>query len=388
MEPRFGHDFSQMRVHSAASPMVQTKLAVSQPGDVYEQEADRVAEQVMRMPGSTLQRACASCAAGGAPCPRCAGEKKELVQRSTGNLKLETGNSNTSVPDNFLHSLGPGQPLDASTRAFFEPRFGHDFSQVRIHADSKAAESARSVNALAFTVGRDVVFGAGQYAPETSTGQRLLAHELTHTVQQRPQSAQRPTPSNQVQRQGKDADSLPVVRSTVLKAPPIFQQVALTCWAAAISSWLLVKGIVKQGFSDKFLIDHYKGTSCVDESGALVGEDATEDVFAEWRLAIDMGAEIQQDKLNAATVEQRLLRHGHFILATGSGTLHAIVVYGIEVHSADDPLAYSLLVMDPLLGVTERKHHMFFDYPVRVAVGLPKSGGPAPCRRGAGSRSP
>jgi len=78
----------------------------------------------------------------------------------------------------------PGQPLDAATRAFMEPRFGHDFSQVRIHTDAKAAESARAVNALAYTVGRDVVFGAGRYAPGTSEGDKLIAHELTHVAQQ------------------------------------------------------------------------------------------------------------------------------------------------------------------------------------------------------------
>ena len=78
----------------------------------------------------------------------------------------------------------PGQPLDESTRAFFEPRFGHDFSRVRIHADSRAAESANAVQALAYTVGRNLVFGASQYAPGTAAGNSLLAHELTHVVQQ------------------------------------------------------------------------------------------------------------------------------------------------------------------------------------------------------------
>jgi hypothetical protein len=78
-----------------------------------------------------------------------------------------------------------GQPLDAATRAFMEPRFDHDFSQVRVHTDARAAESARAVDALAYTVGRGVVFGAGRYAPETQIGKVLLAHELTHIVQQR-----------------------------------------------------------------------------------------------------------------------------------------------------------------------------------------------------------
>lgn len=78
----------------------------------------------------------------------------------------------------------PGQPLDAQTRAFMEPRFGHDFSNVRVHTDENAAESARAVDALAYTVGHNVVFGAGQYAPNTGVGRRLLAHELTHVAQQ------------------------------------------------------------------------------------------------------------------------------------------------------------------------------------------------------------
>jgi hypothetical protein len=77
----------------------------------------------------------------------------------------------------------PGQPLDAGTRSFFEPRFGHDFSRVRVHADSKATQSAEAVHALAYTVGPSMVFAAGQYAPQSEGGRRLLAHELAHVVQ-------------------------------------------------------------------------------------------------------------------------------------------------------------------------------------------------------------
>lgn len=159
---------------------IQTKLAVSQPGDVYEQEADRVAEQVMRMPAPALQRTCASCSSGGSTCPECEAEKESLVQRRAEHVS-ETGGS---VPDSFLHDLGPGQPLDTATRDFVEPRFGHDFSNVRVYTDRRAAESAQAVNALAYTVGHNVVFGQGQYAPETTVGKRLLAHELTHMLQQ------------------------------------------------------------------------------------------------------------------------------------------------------------------------------------------------------------
>lgn len=87
-----------------------------------------------------------------------------------------------SIVNDVLNSSG--NPLERSTLTFMEPRFGHDFSQVRIHADAKAASSARAVNALAFTVGHDIVFGKEQYAPHTVNGQKLLAHELTHVVQQ------------------------------------------------------------------------------------------------------------------------------------------------------------------------------------------------------------
>ena len=104
-----------------------------------------------------------------------------LLQR-----KRAGGDGPETVPPIVNEVLrSPGQPLDAQMRAFFEPRFGHDFSRVRVHTDAKAAESARTVNALAYTFGENVVFGSGQLRLETHAGQRLLAHELAHVVQQR-----------------------------------------------------------------------------------------------------------------------------------------------------------------------------------------------------------
>jgi len=112
-----------------------------------------------------------------------------IVQRSS--ARSDTGSMEAApVVSDVLSSAG--QPLDPATREFFAVRFGHDFANVRVHADAKAAESARSVNALAYTVGRDVVFGAGQYAPGTRAGQQLLAHELTHVVQQNGASGRAP----------------------------------------------------------------------------------------------------------------------------------------------------------------------------------------------------
>ncbi len=92
----------------------------------------------------------------------------------------------THAFESRIRSLrGGGQPLAKTTRDFFKPRFGADFSQVRVHTDSRAAELAKAVNARAFTVGQDVAFGAGQYSPTTTEGKKLLAHELTHTIQQK-----------------------------------------------------------------------------------------------------------------------------------------------------------------------------------------------------------
>ena len=87
-----------------------------------------------------------------------------------------------SVVNEVLSS--PGQPLDASTRAFMEPRFGRDFEEVRIHTGTKATELAKAVAAMAYTVGQDIIFAAGQYNPTSHEGRHLLAHELAHTIQQ------------------------------------------------------------------------------------------------------------------------------------------------------------------------------------------------------------
>lgn len=146
---------------------LQTKLRNNEPGDEYEQESDRVAEQVMRMAEPERHRTEA---------PRV-----PLVQRRVNGSHADVGDA-PSIVHEVLSS--PGEPLDAATRAFFEPRFAHDLRHVRIHSDLRAAQSARSVNARAYTVGRDVILGAGEYAPKTGDGQRLLAHELTHVAQQ------------------------------------------------------------------------------------------------------------------------------------------------------------------------------------------------------------
>jgi hypothetical protein len=137
--------------------------------------------------GALLQR---KCACGGTPgptgeCEPCRKKRASQTLQRAVDHPSSTKRYSSDVPpivDEVLSS--PGRPLDASTRAFMEPRFGHDFSGVRVHADARAAESAQAVNSIAYTVGRDVVFGSQQYSPSSPSGRRLLAHELTHTLQQ------------------------------------------------------------------------------------------------------------------------------------------------------------------------------------------------------------
>ncbi|MGA3398713.1 MAG: DUF4157 domain-containing protein [Acetobacteraceae bacterium] len=161
---------------------VQTKLEVGDVDDPLEHEADRVADHVMRMPVQHLQRACAACGDG-------SGAGKDEEDKPKIHRVAEGGTAKAEAPDSIVAALGTGRPLEPGLRNFFEPRFGVDFSAVRVHADAGADAAARSVHALAFTLGRDVVFRADQYAPHAETGRRLLAHELTHVVQQRGSAA-------------------------------------------------------------------------------------------------------------------------------------------------------------------------------------------------------
>jgi len=132
------------------------------------------------VPSGFLQRkcACGSHSTAGGECEACKKNRLALQRKALGSA----GSHVPSIVHEVLRS--PGSGLDADTRAFFEPRFGQDLSGIRVHADARAAESTRAVDALAYTVGSDVVFGNGQYAPQTAAGRHLLAHEITHTLQQ------------------------------------------------------------------------------------------------------------------------------------------------------------------------------------------------------------
>ena len=181
---RFAHDFSEIPIHASEAKAIQTKLVINRPGDSYEQEADRVSEQIMRMPEPRVQR---KCACGGTPgptgeCEEC-GKKRLSLQRMSLNVAGPVaGGFALPIVHDVLRS--PARSLDPQTRAFMEPHFGHDFSRVRIHADPGASRAADAVQAQAFTVGSDIVFGRGKFEPSTPAGRKLVTHELTHVVQQ------------------------------------------------------------------------------------------------------------------------------------------------------------------------------------------------------------
>lgn len=215
--PRSKINFANISINN-----IQAKLKISQPNDVYEKEADSVAEQVMRISpklfpltnadekvqgrcgsckedeektkrkasllsestpeqNETLQRKCTCGTASGmaGECEECHKKRGVLQRRSVSQTE------NIEAPS-IVHEVlrSPGQPLDTETRAFMEQRFGYDFRSVRVHTSTQAAESARQLQALAFTVKDHIVFAEGRYVPRTTEGQRLLAHELSHTLQQ------------------------------------------------------------------------------------------------------------------------------------------------------------------------------------------------------------
>jgi len=162
---------------------VQPKLTVNEPGDRYEQEADQVADQVMSTSGDgripRVSRVDSVASMAQRKCTQC-----EEEEHKDGKGGESEGEIDGHTAQGIRAMQGRGSPLPEATRSFFAPRFGHDFANVRIHADSRAADAARSIQARAFTFGQNIAFGAGEYAPESQAGRRLLAHELTHTLQQ------------------------------------------------------------------------------------------------------------------------------------------------------------------------------------------------------------
>lgn len=168
-------DFSQIPAFSRHFPILQPKLTIGRPNDKYEQEADRVAEKVMRMP-TTLEYP-----------HHPTSQKRNLIHRKTEG-ESRGGTANSALTSRLYQSKGSGYPLDQSTRSVMESRLGQDFSQIRIHTDDSAVQMSQGLRAKAFTYGADIYFNKGQYNPYTQAGKHLLTHELVHTLQQQPEA--------------------------------------------------------------------------------------------------------------------------------------------------------------------------------------------------------
>jgi hypothetical protein len=190
---------------------VQTKLTIGAVDDPLEREADRVAAQVMVASPPEVRRKCAACA------PE---ERAEALQQKQASLAESATREAPPIVHEVLRS--PGQPLDAATRNFFEPRLAHEFSHVRVHSDVHAAESAQAVGARAYTRGEHVVFNSGQFMPQTLEGRKLLAHELTHTIQQAPHAKRLPevdAPNSDADEDGNtEANAVAIGRSFEVEA--------------------------------------------------------------------------------------------------------------------------------------------------------------------------
>jgi hypothetical protein len=174
---RLAQDFSRVPIRATSVPVIQTKLIVRQPDDKYEQEADRVATKVVNQinapqPPQSIQR---KSILGKLTIPDIS-----IMRRKAG----EAVDVNQDIEQSIQGSRGKGQPLADDIRGSMEQAFGADFSGVKIHADGKSDQLNHSLSARAFTTGQDIFFKQGEYNPESQQGQELLAHELTHVVQQ------------------------------------------------------------------------------------------------------------------------------------------------------------------------------------------------------------
>lgn len=237
---------------------IRAKLAVGDPGDSFEQEADRIAGQVTAMPEPRVQRACAC----GGTCPRCRtqpGPEPPRLQTK----QLNSGDpAQAAVPPVVNEVLrSPGRPLDPGPRAFMESRFGHDFGHVRVHADARAGASAQALEARAYTAGGDVVFAPGQYAPDGAEGRRLLAHELTHVVQQGTPGTM---PRDVVMRQAKPAaprySGCSATQQQQIDAAVVDARKALSRAAAVVGS-AYGKPSSLSAANKQLLLDHFHTTS-------------------------------------------------------------------------------------------------------------------------------
>jgi Domain of unknown function (DUF4157)/OmpA family len=303
----------------AGAKIVSGGLRIGEANDSFEREADRIAFQVMN--GETtkkdwsfshvpinpsLQRKC-SCGepASEGECDECKQDQGKTVQRKPSG----PGGPNfaPAIVNEVLNSTG--QPLDKTSRNFFEHRFGRDFSRVRIHADSKAADSARAVNALAYTVGEDIALASNQYLPSTNRGRYLLAHELAHVVQQTGRAGFGIAP--RLQRVAADSSAIPPGMTCVTDPSPggnadmSLTGVKLTTLSPAQKKQIadFRKSWLAAGSKDFIAVEGYASPDS--------GHDTAAQQKANWRYSCTRAEMVQAEFIKLGVPRSRVITFAH-----------------------------------------------------------------------------
>jgi hypothetical protein len=257
--------------------------------------------------GGLLQRKCA-CDGSGEPCAACS-EKEDGLQRAA----QGAGSGSAGIAPPIVHDVlrSPGQPLEPAARSLMEQRFATDFAAVRVHTDARASQSAEAVNALAYTVGRNIVFQTGQYSPDTDSGRGLLAHELTHVVQQ----------------QGVNA--APREGSLEIASPSSALEEEAT--AAEASATMSPSGAQKEGLQRMGKVPTCGGTwSCAASPCADPQTPATKPPSTSWKLT----AMIDTEAPSPEDVTKDTFGHTYVQFSESSG---AVYTYGFYPHPTTIP---------------------------------------------------
>ena len=315
LQRAYGNSYVQRLLSSMA---IQAKMTVSAPGDIYEQEAERVADSVTRAMASQVQRQPEE-------------EEEELQMTPISQLQRQEeeeeelmmkGNEDYAAQP--LESLemrietarGRGQPLPDTARASLEPMLGHDFGDVRIHTDAEADDLSMQLKAEAFTTGKDIFFRQGAYRPNSLAGQGILAHELAHVVQQSkaPPVAER---MKQVNRENSTEGNTEPFSAVQYPVPLIPQPTPDSCWAAAMA----------------MLISYYQGSTTPEQIAETAGISLESSYGWDVLYAAARAYGLREIPPASRTVQgwtDLLTRYGPLWVVEMGDPSHAVVLTGIS----------------------------------------------------------
>jgi hypothetical protein len=289
--------FDRLPLLPSSGPVLQAQLTVGAPGDVYEQEADRVADAVAAAGPAPDRRM--SCACGGS-CPACQKRKRARAGQAVQTRRVRrTATTPATAPPSVGNALeSPGRQLDPASRSFMEGQLGHDFSHVRVHTGAGADRSSTELGARAYTVGNEVVFRKGEYAPHTPRGRRLLAHELTHVVQQTGGETGGRAAESRVASFPSPTVLSPLVQRDLAIQPPRPDAVPQVLTPAQVASAIAFNERVLGGIANSAeIIDLIRDVIGISPQPAVVDEDFVDGVVR-WQASFGLG---QDGRLGPAT---------------------------------------------------------------------------------------